>query len=215
MDSWHLLLLGAALLLSVIRASDLNWGKKVPCFVVEGTVVCPGCRYRAGLTCPRSLKQQSCIPSSTADPYHARRRTKPPEKTASTSSSTSASTSTTESSTTEAVNTTTAAPRLLFGKRLTKNPLDMSIFLYRIMDADQLRRRWKKDTQSGSTELQQGVWVHLEDESQNDQETVQKEEEPETCRWNGDCPCPQICCDMGEGCPKRCVKGIRLPPPFG
>lgn len=45
-----LLLFAAALLFGtgLVHSSDVNWGKRVPCFVVEDTVVCPGCNYRAG-----------------------------------------------------------------------------------------------------------------------------------------------------------------------
>ena len=42
-------ILSAIVLISVpALGSDVNWGKKVSCFVVEETVVCPGCNYRAG-----------------------------------------------------------------------------------------------------------------------------------------------------------------------
>ncbi|XP_015930876.1 uncharacterized protein [Parasteatoda tepidariorum] len=36
-----------------------------------------------------------------------------------------------------------------------------------------------------------------------------------SCRWNGDCPCPLICCRTSEDCEKKCMMGVRLPPPWG
>lgn len=41
-------LLAVVLISGSVLSSDVNWGKKVSCFVVEQTVVCPGCNYRAG-----------------------------------------------------------------------------------------------------------------------------------------------------------------------
>ena len=80
-------------------------------------------------------------------------------------------------------------------KESTETPLDMAIYLYRLLSSDDKQYyRFKRELQ---------------------QQQQEEEEEPEICNWNGDCPCPQICCKTGPGCPKRCVMGIRLPPPWG
>lgn len=83
-------------------------------------------------------------------------------------------------------------------KESTDRPFDMAIYLYRLLGSDSRRRhRFNRDLQ------------------QQQEEEEGEEEEPEICNWNGDCPCPLICCKTGPGCPKRCVMGIRLPPPWG
>lgn len=169
--SLALLLLGGAL----VHCSDVNWGKKVSCFVVDGTTVCPGCNYRAGLSCPRSLKK---LPSCNTPP--------PPPIV-------EVSTEPTESI--EDFNVTEKNPFVFnatidpdqFLKAPTKSPIDMAIFLYRILGSRMPYNRYKRQTQDLG----------------------------EVCNWNGDCPCPQICCKTGPDCPKRCVMGIRLPPPWG
>ncbi|GFT09592.1 uncharacterized protein TNCV_4947681 [Trichonephila clavipes] len=55
---------------------------------------------------------------------------------------------------------------------------------------------------------------HRRQRSKREQKTTESEELI-PCEWNGDCPCPLICCKAGEGCPRRCKMGIRLPPPWG
>lgn len=81
-------------------------------------------------------------------------------------------------------------------KESTKRPFNMAIHLYRLLGSESHPRyRFNRDLEQ-----------HQQEE---------EEEEPEICNWNGDCPCPLICCKTGPGCPKRCVVGIRLPPPWG
>lgn len=186
----------------LVHSSDVNWGKKVPCFVVEDTVVCPGCNYRAGLSCPRSLRNsQNCLTSTTTWPTYGKHTPKVTQTTFYED----------ENSTEDEMPSPTFKPTTPVSveilKEPTREPIDMTLYLYRIMGFNRYngyspyrtpyrRFRYKRELQ---------------------QEEVQEEEhlEPEVCNWNGDCPCPLICCNTGPGCPKRCVMGIRLPPPFG
>ncbi|KAF8791932.1 hypothetical protein HNY73_003594 [Argiope bruennichi] len=123
--------------IGLVAAQDSNWGLKVKCYVVEGEVVCPGCRQRAGLSCPRFDPDMNRICGQATPPPDIEEENTPECDEAATE---------------------------------TKAP---------------------------------------------EKREVPEELEEGTCRWNGDCPCPQICCRAGEGCPRRCKMGIRLPPPWG
>ncbi|GIY62822.1 uncharacterized protein CEXT_373911 [Caerostris extrusa] len=101
---------------------------------------------------------------------------------------------TTKSSALESISTPISEISLMRNKtwrELLKNDEDMRIFLYSIIQP-QRKTQDKKNKREVPDELEEG-----------------------TCRWNGDCPCPLICCRAGEGCPRRCKMGIRLPPPWG
>uniref|UniRef100_A0A4V2H8N1 U42-Liphistoxin-Lth1a_1 n=1 Tax=Liphistius thaleban TaxID=1905330 RepID=A0A4V2H8N1_9ARAC len=161
--------------------ADLNFGKKVPCSIIAGTVVCPGCPARAGMSCPKRprIKPQwdSCLPS-------------PPEVSSTTTKITTPRAITAVDEISNKINiteTSTFLPPPIYRKK--QHPYDYvpGYFLYLFRRNPPIYHRLRR-----AIEDDQG----------------------EVCSWNADCPCPLICCKQGEGCPRKCMQGIRLPPPY-
>ncbi|XP_035230615.1 uncharacterized protein LOC118202558 [Stegodyphus dumicola] len=183
------------LLFAAAATQDVNWGKKVRCFVVDGTVVCPECNYRAGLSCPRRRPEmKSCIPPvPTTTARHPTTKTTTIDETETTTDETETTTLRPTINATEEITFETYLNQTKISPIRPTKPLDMSIYLYRILE-NAYRRRFKRGQQ-------------IQDNDDDDDDEI--------CNWNGDCPCPLICCKTGDGCPKRCTVGIRLPPPWG
>ncbi|GIY07084.1 uncharacterized protein CDAR_365471 [Caerostris darwini] len=192
------LLVCSLVLWSCAQAQDDNWGVKVKCYVVDGTAVCPGCNSRAGLSCPRFdpdmdrvCRESPPALSSSVPPVVTDEDINKPDCDEETTKEPEVIT---KSSALEPISTPISEISLMKNKtwrESLKNDEDMRIFLYSIIQP--LRKTQdKKNKREVPDELEEG-----------------------TCRWNGDCPCPLICCRAGEGCPRRCKMGIRLPPPWG
>ncbi|GFS83663.1 uncharacterized protein NPIL_362331 [Nephila pilipes] len=183
------------LLWVAVVAQDDNWGVKVKCYMVDGTAVCPGCNSRAGLSCPRFDPDMNRRCDAVTPPISTeknREETKDTECGNETSEKgiTEASSTTTITSTPTIVNEISLMKNESWRKALKEN-IDLQIFLYRILQPYRMRQRIKREQQTTESE------------------------ELIPCQWNGDCPCPLICCKAGQGCPRRCKMGIRLPPPWG
>ncbi|GFQ63863.1 uncharacterized protein TNCT_346361 [Trichonephila clavata] len=173
-------------------AQDDNWGVKVKCYMVDGTAVCPGCNSRAGLSCPRfdpDMKRR-CDEVTSPIPTEKDREVSKEECDDETTQKN------VEVSTKAIPDTTTIEHEISLLKNDTwrqtlKDNIDLQYFFYRMLRPYNIRHRSKRE-----------------------QKTTESEELI-PCEWNGDCPCPLICCKAGEGCPRRCKMGIRLPPPWG
>ncbi|KAG8197609.1 hypothetical protein JTE90_001541 [Oedothorax gibbosus] len=185
------MMLVALLLCGVILAVDAqeaNFGKKVKCYIEAGTVVCPGCNSRAGLSCPRNNLKTCDNELYTTQTYEDKT-----EPTTAKETQFFKPTTTTDDNKIPPFSPDIAEEDIAYWAKLAQENKEFRNFLYRILNYRRPRApRYKRQI------VQQ---MPLEDD--------------DTCKWNGDCPCPLICCKTGEGCPKRCMKGIRLPPPFG
>ncbi|CAL1279800.1 unnamed protein product [Larinioides sclopetarius] len=182
-----LLLCVALLWAGLAAAQDDNWGVKVKCYVVEGEVVCPGCGQRAGLSCPRFDADRNRICGQATPPPVVEEENTPECDEAATETKAPVVTTSKPKSSTPLIQTELDLMKNETWRQAVLKDVSMRTFLYRILQP--YGRRQKREV---SEELEEG-----------------------TCRWNGDCPCPQICCRAGEGCPRRCKMGIRLPPPWG